>query len=65
MELEDRRDQIDQARKFVFTHAEVKKILDDKRKQGALKQSNVVQRAHLMRYRDYYKQLQENSKVQE
>eukprot|EP00210_Caulerpa_lentillifera_P001275 g1231.t1 len=65
MELEDRKDQIEQARKFVFTHDEVKKILDEKRKQGSLKMSNVMQRAHLMRLRDFSMEQEDYEKVEE
>ena len=65
MELEDRREQIAQARKFVFTHKEVKKILDEKRRHGSLKVGNVMLRAEYMRYRDYYKDQQDMVKVAE
>lgn len=65
MELEERSEQIEQARNFVFTHSEVKKILEEKRKQGSLKVSNVMQRATLMRERDYYHDLQDTARVAE
>lgn len=63
--MEALKGQIEQARKFVFTHEEVKKILDGKRKSGSLKVSNVMQRAHLMRYRDYYYDRHDTEKVKE
>lgn len=44
---------------------DVKKILDEKKKDGSLKIGNVMQRAHLMRLRDFAEEQQDYEKVEE
>ena len=63
--MDDRKEQIEQARRFVFTHVEVKKILEAKRRQGSLKVGYGMRRARFMRLRDYHRDQKNTEKVKE